>query len=71
MTRPSGPSSKKGKGHAFEKDLETGEDIYYNDNAGTERRRDIRTGEVRWYGPGGQLLRGALMSGDATLDAAN
>ena len=60
-----------GKGHWFEKNLESGWDRYININAGFERERDIRTGEVRWYGPGRQLLGAVLMSGDATLDAAN
>ena len=59
-----------GNGHRFVKNLIMGLDKYCNDNAGTERRRDMRTGEVRWFGPGG-LTAAVLRSGDATLDAAN
>ena len=52
-----------GKGHVFDKDLRTGIETYHNYNAGTHRVKNLNTGEVRFYGPGGSSYK-ILRSGD-------
>ena len=56
-----------GKGHWFETDLQYKR--YKNLNTGFERQTNLRTGEVSYYGPDGELLVHQPMSGDAMLDA--
>ena len=56
-------SFNDGKGHEFNKNLETGIETYYNDNTNTRREKDLNTGEVLVYGPGGSSYK-ILRSGD-------